>query len=239
MNKCSGLPTISGFTRLCPISWWCYSYGGQRALQRYQRYCHLLGWWKVLVSYSCFFGFHLILDQTPRAKIMCIRLLLRRRLYSGDLSDQTTRDVIEHPTTIGGCFEETPCNVSRPRPALFWCRLRRILRPNIIYTPSDIGKYARKWNENEFIYFLSFADIKHSSFFAWFFPSLCPCSATRRFKSRVWPFHFVNTFTARSVEYDICENMADCRAHQRNILVWLHHSTMWCRCPSWRPLRHF
>jgi hypothetical protein len=52
MNTHSGLPAISGFARLCPVSWWCYSYGGQRASQRYQQYCHLLGWWKVISCYN-------------------------------------------------------------------------------------------------------------------------------------------------------------------------------------------
>ena len=47
MNKCLGLPAISGFGRLCPINWWCYPHGGQLASQRCRRYCHLLGWWKV------------------------------------------------------------------------------------------------------------------------------------------------------------------------------------------------
>jgi Histone deacetylase domain len=57
VNECLGLPAISGFARLCPINWWCYSYRRQRASQRYQQYCHLLGWWKVLVCHSSCFTF--------------------------------------------------------------------------------------------------------------------------------------------------------------------------------------
>lgn len=82
-------------------------------------------------------------NQTPRAKIMCIRLLLRCRLYSGDLSYQTG-----DPTTIGDRLKETPYYVSWPWFALFWRRLRRILRSNIICTRSDIGKPQNGWNGN-------------------------------------------------------------------------------------------
>jgi acetoin utilization deacetylase AcuC-like enzyme len=50
-------------------------------------------------------------------------------------------------------------------------------------TPPQILVSPPKWIKG--VYISSSPDVEHSSFFAWLLPCLCPCSATRCFKSRV------------------------------------------------------